>query len=502
MSTNSIPFDQHTTKFTSTCLQTFHRNPYHWQIQVGSSILRFQANGIGVKQLCIRPTGGGKTLLFTGVACCLKGVTLCVTPLLSLGTDQAHNLLNNTKNDSSITAFHLDEVPPSSISRLLDGIIKNANRLAPAQKTIILYSSPQCLERYKSAFLNHIIPFIQFIVIDEIHLVSQFGSSFRKEFLALKDILFAKVSTITPVLLLTATCNNWIYESLQQILGITINQIHWPSALEMKHRSVAMSVTYGTKSTSFITKKLKKDLMAGDHYKVLVYSNSRVQILDIAEKLKSNFIDSDESLSDFRLVTLVGTMTKEEKASYIRLFVCNETHPISPRIRILCATSGVGNAGIDCKYIKAVYRVGFPPSILDLAQEKGRAGRCNDASPDTYSYNVCVSLESFVYLFKRIQNSSDSICNASYHAQQERDLFHVANLLLSSRICLAVACEQAMGNPLMPSVLSTDPCGYCPCCLQQRLVPSISRGGVKRIIFDLFIESPYVINKRRNIDTN
>jgi superfamily II DNA helicase RecQ len=215
---------------------------------------------------------------------------------------------------------------------------------------------------------------IRFVVIDEIHLVSHFGSSFRKEFSALKDVLFKKISNHIPVLMLTATCNNWVYQSIQQILGVTINQVHWPSGEQMRHRSVAINVSYGTKSTSFITKSLKKNLMEREDYKILVYSNSRNHIVDISEKLKSNFLDCDECLNNIRLVTLIGTMTKEEKAAYIRLFVHNGEHPISPRIRILCATSGVGNAGIDCRHIKTVYHVGFPPSILDLAQEKGHAG--------------------------------------------------------------------------------------------------------------------------------
>lgn len=337
-------------------------------------------------------------------------------------------------------------------------------------------------------------------MIDEIHLVSHFGSSFRKEFASLKGILFTKIPTTVPVLLLTATCNSWIYDSIQSILGITINQVHWPSAQEMKHRAVAIKVSYGTKSYSFITKSLKTNLLERDDYKVLVYSNSRSQIVDIAEKLKSNFLDCDESLFRIHLVTLIGTMTKEEKAAYIRLFVNNAEHPLSPRIRILCATSGVGNAGIDCKHIKAVYRVGFPPSILDLAQEKGRAGRCDGASPLIYSYNVCISLESFVYLFKRIHNPTDSIINESYRQQQVKDLFHVARLLLCSKVCLSAACEQALGNPMIPSLMNNEDCGHCPFCLKQQLVIPFSRAGIKRVLFDLFIDSPHLINSNRNIN--
>ena len=494
---NPIQNDQYSTIFTSTCTKYFKQNPYLWQVEVGATILCLQANGVGVKQLCVRPTGGGKTLLFAGVACCLKGITLCITPLLSLGTDQTHNLLRNTKNNSSITAFHLDEISPNVLPHIIHGVLK-PNHLN--DKTVILYSSPQFLVQHQDTFLHPILPMIRFVVIDEIHLVSHFGSSFRKEFSALKDVLFKKISNHIPVLMLTATCNNWVYQSIQQILGVTINQVHWPSGEQMRHRSVAINVSYGTKSTSFITKSLKKNLMEREDYKILVYSNSRNHIVDISEKLKSNFLDCDECLNNIRLVTLIGTMTKEEKAAYIRLFVHNGEHPISPRIRILCATSGVGNAGIDCRHIKTVYRVGFPPSILDLAQEKGRAGRCCGASPSIYSYNVCVSLESFIYLFKRIHNPSDSIINEAYRQQQLQDMFHVAKILMGTTTCLAVACEQALGNPLIPSLMVSDNCGHCTACTKQHLVMPFSRSGIKHVLFDLFIDGPLVINSSRNME--
>ena len=101
-------------------------------------------------------------------------------------------------------------------------------------------------------------------------------------------------------------------------------------------------------------------------------------------------------------------------------------------MRLLCATSGVGNAGIDCPDVRTVYRIDFPPSILDLAQEKGRAGRRPNTSADNFHYTVCYSLESFLYLFKRTLDPSEEYVNKDYRQIQIDALLQVAKVLITS----------------------------------------------------------------------
>ena len=83
------------------------------------------------------------------------------------------------------------------------------------------------------------------------------------------------------------------------------------------------------------------------------------------EKLEK-LLDMDDDFKKVDILTLVGTLTKEEKAEYIRLFVNGSSKEnCSLDMRVLCATSGVGNAGIDSPDVRSVYRIDFPPSILD-----------------------------------------------------------------------------------------------------------------------------------------
>ena len=82
-------------------------------------------------------------------------------------------------------------------------------------------------------------------------------------------------------------------------------------------------------------------------------------------------MNSDPVMTSIDIISLVGTFTKEEKATKIISFV-NGSHKYPElKLNLLCATSGVSNAGIDSPNVRAVYRVAFPPSILDIAQEKG-----------------------------------------------------------------------------------------------------------------------------------
>jgi hypothetical protein len=64
--------------------------------------------------------------------------------------------------------------------------------------------------------------------------------------------------------------------------------------------------------------------------------------------------------------------------------------------QMLTATSGAANAGLDSPDVYGVGRAEFPPTLVDVLQEKGHAGRRPTASPATDWYLVCLSLETYV----------------------------------------------------------------------------------------------------------
>ena len=452
-----------------------------------------------IHQLCIRPTGGGKSLLFTTLASCLGRITLCITPLLSLGADQTIKHQHNTKTKSTeLNSLHLDEVPKGDMQLSLNLLLATA-----PSSSILVYASPQSLVTKATGrsvcleflLVNHHL--LSMIVIDEIHLLTDFGRSFRADINMLKDELFNKVKETTPMVFLTATCTKSVRSSFEDLIGVKCNSVHWPSPLEMKNRKVRIELMYTPLWYASVQKTIAFYLPnhATLPNKVIIYSNARKRILKLVDKLE-NYLDGDNKFEEIDVLTLVGTQTRAEKAAIINRFV-NGREALGLNMNILCATSGVGNAGIDCRDVRAVYRVDFPPSIADLSQECGRAGRRDDATPDNFVYQVAICLESFLHIFRRINHPETRSADASYRKYQLQEVMDVASLLSSSVQCYYITIEKKLGNPYVLVEGEQERCGTCPNCLGQKIFPSVSKNGLKTILFDISVCGPNQITDRR-----
>ena len=88
MSNHDPIYAQCVDQFKNACTTSFLQTPYEWQTAVGSTILAAHTANKTICQLLVQPTGGGKTLVSTSTAACIKGITLCFCPLLILGSDQ------------------------------------------------------------------------------------------------------------------------------------------------------------------------------------------------------------------------------------------------------------------------------------------------------------------------------------------------------------------------------------------------------------------------------
>ena len=118
MTSNTNNNDAFEALFTTTAQTSFNMTPRNWQRRLGRRILRDKSVRGGFRQLCIQPTGGGKTLLFHTIACYVKGVSICIVPLLSLGADQVNKTMLRTANDPSTRAVHLDDLLDADVGEL------------------------------------------------------------------------------------------------------------------------------------------------------------------------------------------------------------------------------------------------------------------------------------------------------------------------------------------------------------------------------------------------
>ena len=103
---------EHQQMFIDIANTSFDTAPYDWHYKLGRMAIEAVTSNNLFCLLCVRPTGGGKSLLYQVLSRHFKGVTLCVAPILTLGSDQMRKILKVP--DQTITAFHLDEMSACS----------------------------------------------------------------------------------------------------------------------------------------------------------------------------------------------------------------------------------------------------------------------------------------------------------------------------------------------------------------------------------------------------
>jgi hypothetical protein len=231
---------------------------------------------------------------------------------------------------------------------------------------------------------------------------------------------------------MTAICNDNILKrnvKLLSSLKFHFANIFWPPPPGMRHRNVTFDICYSSRPLGIIQPCLKKLLTTNKTSKFIVYSNRRVKIEGIHSKLSLWPNSNGFHLVD--TVLLVGTLTAEQKAHHIKAFV-NSSVKLSFHPRILSATSGAANAGIDSAQVFCVFRVDFPPNLVDMKQEGGCAGCRPEGLIVEDFYCVMLSLEGFLHLFLRILNPNESVHDYSYRKQQLEDLLSTLRFFSST----------------------------------------------------------------------
>ena len=329
--------------------------------------------------------------------------------------------------------------------------------------------------------------------MDELHLSHHFGWSFRAQFKSLKTLLFNKLRPLTPILLMTAMCSLSIVKSSEELFGFHITEQHWPSISKMANRKESFHATYSTLGIRYVKKLLPHYLTSVEHdiddevlpSKVMFYSNTATLIKGLSETLEE-FMDTNQETRNIDVLLVHVNLSKEEKAAFIGAFTNSEYKNMN--FKIMCSTSGVANAGIDSKDICAVFRLDLPPSIFDLVQEMGRAGRRPTATGEHYHYHLFFSIEHFIYLYKRILNPEEDCDDETYRYQQICDLYDVIRILANPFQCHKQLIEMMLGNPYNNDERDPFPaCGMCTVCrCDVEMWPALIMEGVQLVVCDVF----------------
>ncbi|MGE7906664.1 DNA helicase RecQ [Peribacillus sp. NPDC094092] len=291
----------------------------------------------GINTAGIMPTGGGKSICYQIPALLLPGVTLVISPLISLMKDQVDALEQN-----GIDATFLN----SSISGL-----ESSNRMNDIKhgRYKLVYVAPERLEN--PAFQQDLFNVdISLVAIDEAHCISQWGHDFRPSYLKIKTLL-KNMPSAPAVLALTATATPHVTDDICQSLGIS--EQHTVST-GFSRDNLFFSVVKEENRGRFLMRYLQKNKSESG----IIYAATRKEVDTLYAKLIK---------AGFNTGRYHAGMNEQDRSEQQDQFIRDD-------VPLMVATSAFG-MGIDKSNVRYVIHYQTPKNMESYYQEAGRAGR-------------------------------------------------------------------------------------------------------------------------------
>ena len=291
--------------------------------------------------LGILPTGAGKSICYQVPALAQDGVTLVISPLISLMKDQVASLIQ-----SGVKAAYLN-------SSLTPGQLRLAQDRAAQGWYKIIYVAPERLLTEGFARVTRSIP-ISLVAVDEAHCVSQWGQDFRPGYLKIRDFL-ESLPVRPPVGAFTATATSTVRRDIISLLGLRDPVV---TCTGFDRPNLFFEVLKPRDKKMALLSLLRRE----DPKSVIVYCATRKTVEEVCEMLNH---------AGFHAVQYHAGLTLEERRA-------NQDDFLYDRIPVMVATNAFG-MGIDKSDVSMVVHYNMPKNMESYYQEAGRAGR--DGSP-------------------------------------------------------------------------------------------------------------------------
>jgi len=365
----------------------------------------------------VMPTGGGKSICYQIPSLLFSGVTLVISPLISLMKDQVDELqevgIDSTFINSSLSYKEVHD----RINGIRQGIHK------------LVYVAPERLESAEFSQMLQTLP-ISLLAVDEAHCLSQWGHDFRPSYLRIPNLI-EQLPSHPAVLALTATATPEVTDDICRALSINPeNLVQTGFARE----NLSFHVVKGMDRDMYIKDYLKRN----NQYSGIIYAATRKEVERLHDKLTKMGI----SVGKYH-----GGLTSDQRQQMQESFVYDDT-------QVMVATNAFG-MGINKSNVRFVIHAQMPRNIESYYQEAGRAGRDGEDSE-------CILL--FTPQDIRIQQF---LIDQSTMSDERKDQEY-SKLQSIINYCHSEMCLQAYILEYFADKINITPCGRCSECVDNR----------------------------------
>lgn len=290
--------------------------------------------------MAVMPTSAGKSICYQMPALALGGLTIVVSPLISLMSDQ-------------VMALRELGVAAACLNSALDSH-ERSQTLAEMSRGLLnlVYVAPERLA--DPAFLDVVQSHgLSLLAVDEAHCISQWGNDFRPSYQRICDFIDA-LPTRPPVMALTATATRQVREDIESTLGLR-DPLRVVASFDRPNLSFAVERPNGKRAKD---KALLEFVRAHEQSSGIVYCMSRRAVEDVCDMLREQGVAATRYHAG---------LSPDERDR-------NQADFIYDRSPVMVATNAFG-MGIDKSNVSYVVHYNLPLSLENYYQEAGRAGR-------------------------------------------------------------------------------------------------------------------------------